>query len=76
MSFAPSAISAQVALSLTIAEGVARRLRVRVFEALMRQQPGWYDVTPAETLTTVIGADVEMVQAAVVRMLGARVRAA
>ena len=59
-----------------VGEGVARRLRDRVFGALMRQPASWYDATPAESLTTVVGADVEIVQAAVVRMLGARVRAA
>ena len=64
---------AQVALSLMIGEGVAQRLRTRIFEALMQQSAGWYDVTPADSLTTVIGADVEIVQAAVVRLLGARV---
>ena len=57
-----------------IGEGVAQRLRDRIFEALMRQPAGWYDVTPADSLTTVIGADVEIVQAAVVRLLGARVQ--
>ncbi len=58
-----------------IGEGVAQRLRNRIFEALMQQSAGWYDATPADSLTTVIGADVEIVQAAVVRLLGARVPA-
>jgi ABC-type multidrug transport system fused ATPase/permease subunit len=59
---------------LTIGEGVAQRLRDRVFSALMRQPSSWYDAMSAESLTTVIGADVEVIQAAVVRLLGARVR--
>ena len=64
---------AQVTLSLMIGEGVAQRLRTRIFDALMQQRAGWYDITPQDSLTTVIGADVEIVQVAVVRLLGARV---
>ena len=63
-----------MALSLSLGERLAARLQRRVFSAFLRQAGPWYDGTPAGAMASTLGADVDLVQAAVTRLLGARVR--
>ena len=65
---------AQVALSLSLGERVAVRLRRRVFSAFLQQPAAWYDATPTGSMVSTLGVDIEVIQAAITRLLGARVR--
>ena len=63
-----------MALSLSLGERVAVRLRKRVFSAYLQQPAPWYDTTPTGSMVSTLGLDIEVIQAAITRMLGARVR--
>lgn len=53
---------------------MAARLRKRVFSAFLQQPVAWYDTTPTGSMVSTLGVDIEVIQTAVTRMLGARVQ--
>jgi ABC-type multidrug transport system fused ATPase/permease subunit len=70
-------LPAQVALALSFGEGVAARLRARLFSRLLSRDAPFHDAHQTGTLTSWLGQDVELLQSTIAKLLGARgVRAA
>jgi ABC-type multidrug transport system fused ATPase/permease subunit len=66
------ALAAQVALSLAAGERLAARVRARLFAALLRRDAAFHDRARAGAMAAWLGQDVEVLQQAVARVLGAR----
>lgn len=70
-------LAAQVALAQSMAEGIAGRLRKQLFSKLLARETSFFSTVKTGELTSWLGQDIELLQATVAKLLGARgVRAA
>lgn len=68
----PHPAPAQVALSLSLGESMAHRLRCRLFGALLHRDPLFYDSVRTGQMVAWLGQDIKVLQGTVSKLLGAR----
>ncbi|KAL4458596.1 hypothetical protein ABPG75_013461 [Micractinium tetrahymenae] len=65
-------LAVQVALALALGEGLAHRLRCRLFGALLQRDTLFFDRVKTGQMTAWLGQDIEVLQSTVAKLLGAR----
>ncbi|KAL4429394.1 hypothetical protein ABPG77_005168 [Micractinium sp. CCAP 211/92] len=65
-------LAVQVALALALGEGLAHRLRCRLFAALLQRDTLFFDRVKTGQMTAWLGQDIEVLQGTVAKLLGAR----
>eukprot|EP00887_Chlorella_sp_A99_P006421 scaffold3.g6421.t1 len=71
-SLSASGMTAQVTLALELGEGLATRLRSRLFGALLCREALFFESARTGQLMQWLGSDIELLQSTVAKLLGAR----